>query len=96
MPCDDDDDDDDGDGDEYTNTTFSSVCIYSYTVHQITIISHLSDHTPPIGAAVSHFIILFFHSKALSFRGVYAVDPISSKSLPLVLLFIFLVVSIHR
>jgi hypothetical protein len=38
MPCDDDDDDDDGDGDEYTNTTFSSVCIYSYTVHQITII----------------------------------------------------------
>jgi Microtubule-binding calmodulin-regulated spectrin-associated len=29
-----------------------------------------------INPAVTQFVILFFHSKSLSFRGIYAVDPV--------------------
>ena len=32
----------------------------------------------PISSAVSQFVVLFYHSKTLSFRGLYAVDPITA------------------
>lgn len=34
--------------------------------------------TVPISSAVSQFVVLFYHSKTLSFRGLYAVDPITA------------------
>jgi len=30
--------------------------------------------------AVTHFVILFFHSKSLAFRGLYAVDPFTGNA----------------
>ena len=34
--------------------------------------------TVPIGGSVSQFVVLFYHSKTLSFRGLYAVDPLTA------------------
>ena len=34
--------------------------------------------TVPIGSSVSQFVVLFYHSKTLSFRGLYAVDPLTA------------------